>query len=114
MSSPKFSVNKFGVVNSRGDQVSAQYLRAYVECWCRKADGYTVDRSKWLDYFTSDEFITQHAGKTASQIGKAAKLVWDAAIKASTAAPVISKPAAKVYSRAEADQIDAEYMKDID
>jgi hypothetical protein len=70
----KFGVNRYGVVNAAGQQVSEEYLRRYIHCWCRVSNGFTHNRAANIAYFMSDEFLSQHTGKTASQIGKAASL----------------------------------------
>lgn len=66
--------NPYGITNSRGQVVTKGYLSRYIQCWCRKGDGYHKDRSANFAYFMSDEFLSQHADKTASQIGKAASI----------------------------------------
>jgi hypothetical protein len=76
----KFGVNRFGIVNSKGEVVSEDYLRRYIHCWCRKDDPmYNVpNRGQIIDHFMSDEFLSKHLGKTASQIGKIASIdpIW--------------------------------------
>ena len=66
--------NPYGITNSRGQVVTKGYLSRYIQCWCRKGDGYSKNRSENFRYFMSDEFLSQHADKTASQIGKAASI----------------------------------------
>jgi hypothetical protein len=68
----KFSSNPFGVVNSDGVEVSEDYLRRYIHCWCRVSDGFTFNRKANIAYFCSAKFIKAHPGKTASQLGKIA------------------------------------------
>lgn len=68
----KFGVNRYGIANAAGQQVSEDYLRRYIHCWCRISNGFTHNRSENIAYFMSDEFLAQHKGKTASQIGKIA------------------------------------------
>jgi hypothetical protein len=64
--------NIFGITNNRGEIVTNSYLRRYIQCWCRAPHGYTKNRKANFDYFMSEEFLSLHIGKTASQIGKAA------------------------------------------
>ena len=70
----KFGSNRFAISNGSGQVVSEDYLRRYIHCWCRASNGFTHNRSANIAYFMSDEFLSQHKGKTASQIGKAASL----------------------------------------
>jgi hypothetical protein len=80
----KFGSNRFGITNSRGEVVSEDYLRRYIHCWCRAEHGFTHNRKENIAYFMSDEFLSQHPGKTASQIGKIASQSerWNAPAKA--------------------------------
>ena len=87
MSKPKFSSNKYGIVNSRGEQCSLQYISGYVQCWSRKENGYTENRTAWIAYFMSDAWLTAHPGLTASQIGSAAHVEWNAALTAGIKTP---------------------------
>jgi hypothetical protein len=64
--------NPYGITNSRGEIVTSAYLRRYVQCWCRQGDGFVKNRNENFAYFDSPEFLGQHVGKTASQIGKIA------------------------------------------
>lgn len=66
------AANPYGITNSRGQVVTNGYLSRYIQCWCRQGDGYVKDRKANFTYFMSDAFLSQHVGKTASQIGKAA------------------------------------------
>lgn len=66
--------NKFGICNSRGELVTNSYLSRYVQCWCRKENGYVKDRKANFTYFASDAWLATMVGKTASQVGKAASL----------------------------------------
>jgi len=68
----KFGQNRFNIVNSNGQVVSEDYLRRYIHCWCRTSNGFTYNRKANIAYFMSDAFLSQHVGKTASQIGKIA------------------------------------------
>ena len=68
------AANPYGVTNSRGQVVTNGYLSRYIQCWCRQGDGFTKNRKENFAYFMSDAFLSQHAGKTASQIGKAASI----------------------------------------
>ena len=68
------AANPYGITNSRGQIVTNGYLSRYIQCWCRQGDGFTKDRKANFTYFMSDEFLSQHVGKTASQIGKAASI----------------------------------------
>ena len=70
----KFGKNRFGILNSKGEEVSEDYLRRYIHCWCRVSDGFVHNRKANIAYFMSDEFLAQHSGKTASQVGKAASI----------------------------------------
>ena len=68
----KFGTNKFGIVNSDGKSVSHDYIRRYIHCWCRVSDGFTLNRKSNIEFFMTDEFLSAHPGKTASQIGQIA------------------------------------------
>lgn len=65
----KFGTNPWGIVNSKGEQVTVAYLKRYVGCWCRKEWGYTLNREANMKYFTSEEFFRTCRGLTASQVG---------------------------------------------
>jgi hypothetical protein len=83
--------NKFGIVNSRGEVVTMEYLRRYLHCWCRVADGFvSTKRHEIIEHYMSDAVLTRCKGMTASQIGKACSLDprWNRRI------PVDKRPAA--------------------
>lgn len=76
-----FTYNEFGellVKNSRGETVTASYLRRYVHCWARKADGFTFNRKVNIEYFMSEAYIreqfTAHPDMTASEFGHTCRL----------------------------------------
>jgi hypothetical protein len=79
----KFGQNPFGVCNSHAIEVTPEYLSRYVQCWCRKADGFVYNRKANIAYFTSPEFVNAHPGLTASQLGKVASLDarWNAPVE---------------------------------
>lgn len=68
------AANPYGITNSRGQIVTNGYLSRYIQCWCRQGDGFVKNRKENFAYFMSDAFLSQHVGKTASQIGKAASI----------------------------------------
>jgi len=79
--------NKFGICNNRGELVTSAYLDRYVQCWCRKENGYTLNRKENFVYFRSEAFLSTMVGKTASQVGKVASLDsrWGVIIKKTAA-----------------------------
>jgi hypothetical protein len=73
----KFGENKWGFTNSRGEELAREYLVRYVQCWCRKDEGYVTNRASNMAYFTSDEFFAKCAArgvKTGSEVGHVAAL----------------------------------------
>lgn len=70
----KFGTNKFGITNKEGAIVTPEYLSRYIQCQCRKADGYDCSpdqRTVLFRYFMSDEFLARCAARhlTACQVG---------------------------------------------
>jgi len=69
-------VNPWGVTNDRNQLITIGYLSRYIQCWCRKADGFELNRKVNFAYFLTDEWMSQWVGKkmNASQIGQQASL----------------------------------------
>ena len=97
MSITKFSEdgNRFGIKNDRGETVTNEYLRRYIQCWCRKEHGYSLNRKANFDYFMSDAWLETQRGKTASQVGKAASIHerWGKLSKQTAGSPQAAAPA---------------------
>jgi len=81
--------NAYGIKNNRGEVVTTAYLRRYIQCWCRTGDGFLKNRAENFAYFMTEAFLSQHVGKTASQVGKAASV--DARWGLPPKAPAVAK-----------------------
>jgi hypothetical protein len=72
---------QFGITNDAKTPISRSYVNAYVQCWCRKANGYadtaTVNRKQLFAYFNSDAYLAECVAlgiTTGSAIGERASL----------------------------------------
>ena len=61
--------NPWGITNDRGQLVTRSYLSRYIQCWCRKPDGFVLNRKENFAFFMTDAFMNQHRGKHASEVG---------------------------------------------
>ena len=84
--------NNYGITNSKGQVVTAEYLARYIHCWCRASNGFRHNRKENIAFFTSAEFLSTCAGLTASQVGHKAALSprWNAKAKVDVHADFVS------------------------
>jgi hypothetical protein len=73
----KFGSNSGGIVNSRGIELTKEYVSKYCQCWCRIPWGFAqADRKAIIASYLTPEYL-QWAGEhgmTGSQIGHACSL----------------------------------------
>jgi hypothetical protein len=73
----KFGTNVAGITNSRGQELTKEYVSKYIQCWCRLPWGFAqANRKEIIASYLTPEYLIAAAnrGLTGSQIGKEASL----------------------------------------
>jgi hypothetical protein len=73
----KFGTNVAGITNSRGQELTKEYVSKYIQCWCRIPWGFAqANRKEIIASYLTPEYLIAAAnrGLTGSQIGKEASL----------------------------------------